>query len=147
MDIPKLVIISLIAGISAQLIKFIIEGVKGEFTWTSIREYGGMPSAHTAFVVSLTTAIGLSEGWRSPAFAISFIFSLLIIRDAIGLRRFLGQHGKVLNVLLREHPSDLKDQPKMIERIGHTPLQALVGGIIGFVLAWGLWYWLPDRWF
>lgn len=143
MPIPKLVLIALISGLLTQSIKFIILMFRGNFRWSSLQEYGGMPSAHTAFVVSLSTVVGLHEGFDSAAFAISFIFSLLIIRDAIGLRQFLSQHGRVLNMLIKDLPDDIeaKYPTNLVERVGHTPLQAFVGGVIGLVLALGLYRW------
>lgn len=92
-----------------------------------------MPSAHTAFVAALTTAVGVSEGIDSAAFAISFILSIIIVRDAIGFRRYLGTHGRVINMLMRELPEgeDLKYPLRLRERVGHTPLEALVGTLVG----------------
>lgn len=143
MEIPKLLIISLSAGLLTQLTKFIIQISRHEFRWSSIREYGGMPSAHTAFVVSLSTVVALSEGLNSAAFAIAAIFSLLIIRDAIGLRQFISQHGKILNMLIKDLPDDAEEKypGRIEERFGHTPLQAAVGGLMGFGIALGLWHW------
>lgn len=143
MEVPKLVLIALISGLLTQLIKFIIQALRGEFRWSSLQEYGGMPSAHTAFVVSLSTVVGMHEGIESAAFAVSAIFSLLIIRDAIGLRQFLGRHARVINMLVKDLPDDIeaKYPAHLIERIGHTPLQAIVGGIIGLVLGLTLYSW------
>lgn len=148
MIIPKLVIIPLIAGTLTQGIKFIIQLFRGELRWKTLQEYGGMPSAHTAFVVSLTTILGIQEGIASPGFAVSFIFALLIIRDAIGMRQFLGQHARVLNMLVRELPlkEEKKFPPSIVERLGHTPWQAFVGGVIGLVVALLLNAWLPATW-
>lgn len=148
MVVPILVVIPIIAGLLTQLIKFIIQAIKGEFRWSTLQEYGGMPSAHTAFVVSLDTILWLHEGWDSPAFAVAVIFSLLIIRDAIGLRQFLGQHGRILNMLIKELPDteERKFPGQLVERLGHTPLQAIVGGIVGFVVAVGLFAIIPASW-
>ncbi|MBI3572598.1 MAG: divergent PAP2 family protein [Candidatus Kerfeldbacteria bacterium] len=145
MVIPKLVLIPLAAGLVTQTIKFILQATRGELRWSSLQEYGGMPSAHTAFVVSLTTVVALDQGLNSAAFAVCFIFSLLIIRDAIGLRQFLGQHGRILNMLIRELPDreEQKFPQHLVERLGHSPLQAIVGGLLGLVIGWGLYFWLP----
>ncbi|MBI5467134.1 MAG: divergent PAP2 family protein [Candidatus Kerfeldbacteria bacterium] len=145
---PKLLIIPLLAGVGTQVIKFLLQAVRGELRWSTLQEYGGMPSAHTAFVVSLTTVVGLHDGWQSTSFAISTIFSLLIVRDAIGFRQFLGQHGRILNVLIRELPQrQEREVPiQLVERLGHTPLQAIVGGIIGLVVGLLLYQWLPASW-
>lgn len=146
MNIPSLVIIPLAAGLLTQLTKFTIQALRGEFRLSLIQEYGGMPSAHTAFVVSLTTAIGLELGVTSAPFAVSFIFSLLTIRDAIGLRQYLSQHGRILNMLIKDLPDPIeaKYPRNLAERFGHTPLQALVGGLIGFIVALALNQWLPS---
>jgi acid phosphatase family membrane protein YuiD len=137
MSIPYLVLIPVTCVVTTQLLKFIIQAVKGELRWSNLQEYGGMPSAHTAFVVSLTTVVGLHEGFDSAAFAVAVVFSLLIIRDAIGLRQYLSQHGKILNMLIKDLPDDMevKYPHKLAERLGHTPWQATVGGTIGFLMA------------
>ncbi len=144
MTIPYLVIIPLIAVAVTQFLKFIIAAARGEFDLKNLLAYGGMPSAHTAFVVSVTTVVGLSEGLASAAFAVSFVFGLLIIRDAIGLRQFLSQHGRVLNMLIKDLPDDIeaKYPHALAERLGHTPLQATIGGLIGITIAIGLYQFL-----
>ncbi len=107
-----------------------------------LNSYGGMPSAHTAFVSSLTTGVGISEGLDSAAFAVAFILSLIIARDAIGFRRYLGTHGRVINMLMRELPDgeELKYPPQVRERVGHTPLEALVGAIVGVGITFLFYY-------
>lgn len=135
--------IPLVAVAVAQIAKFIIGGRRGQFRIKDLLAYGGMPSAHTAFVVSLGTATGLQEGWDSPAFAIAVVFGLLIIRDAVGLRQLLGEHGRILNMLIVDLPDDIeaKYPHGLLERVGHTPLQATVGGIIGLILGYVLHVW------
>jgi len=89
-------------------------------------------------MTSLATTAALTQGVASPYFAISFILAVLIIRDAIGLRRYLGQHAHMLNVMVKELKSDdvlEKPYPHVLEKIGHTPIQVLVGGILGICLS------------
>ncbi len=125
----------IVAFCLAQGIKVLLKTKKGKkFHWHDIFAYSDMPSGHTATVVSLVTIMLLKKGLNSPEFAISFVFMMIVITDAIGLRNYLGQHGKALNVLVK----DLKDDdfldnsyPKQLERIGHTPLQVLIGALIG----------------
>lgn len=134
---PKFLLIPIIAGLATQLFKVLLDSSRGAWRWSTILEYGGMPSGHTALVVALTTVIGLNEGVTSAAFAISLIFSLIVIRDAIGLRQFIGLHGRTLKMLIKELPDEeeKKFPDNLAERFGHTPTQAVVGGLIGFGLA------------
>jgi len=129
-------LIPVAAGLIAQIIKFFIKSNRQKFNFKGLTAYSGMPSGHSALVVSLLTIIGLTEGVDTPFFAIAFILATVVIRDALGIRRYLGEHGKILNILVR----DLKDDnvleqkyPHLLERIGHTPLQVAVGGLIGFI--------------
>jgi len=134
------------AGI-AQVIKISIRQrgqrqfrIKDFFKFT----YSGMPSGHTALITATVTIIGLVQGFSSPAFAFSFVIAMVIINDAVRLRNYLGQHGEILNVLVK----DLKDDnvldekyPRLLENIGHTPKQVLVGSLIG-VFTGILMYWI-----
>lgn len=128
----------LLSGLIAQSIKFILKMNNEKFSLKNILTYAGMPSGHSAMVISLATITGLKIGWDSPVFAISFIFALVIIRDALGLRRFLGEQGKILNTLVQDLSEDkMLDEkyPHLIERTGHTPAQVIVGSIIGFLVS------------
>lgn len=134
---PKLILIPLIVGLISFGLKIIIKAIKGTFTWELSSTYGGMPSIHTAFVVSLTTVVALYEGIFSAIFAVTAIFSLIIIRDAVGYRRYLGIHSQVLNNIIQElpHKERVKFPPRLQEQLGHTPWQALIGALIGFIIS------------
>jgi len=130
-----IVILPIASAILAQIIKQFTGGDK--FKARGFLSYSGMPSGHSAIVISLATIIGLQQGLSSPAFAISLVLALIIITDAIGLRSYLGEHGKILNVLVKDLREDkLLDAkyPKLLERIGHTPIQAIFGSLLGFVV-------------
>ncbi len=131
-------ILPLIAIIVAQGAKFFIKSNHQSMTWKAFMAYSGMPSGHSSFVVSLSTIIALKEGLNSPLFAISFVLAVVVLRDAMGIRNYLGQHGKILNVLVKDLKNDIvldEKYPKLLERIGHTPLQVLVGSLIGFSIS------------
>ena len=134
-----LVLISpIIAFIIAQGTKAIIRSTKRKLEFKDIFSYSDMPSGHTAVVISLITIVGLKHGLDSSFFAIAFVFALIVIVDAIGLRNYLGQHGKTLNVLLKDLNEDSFldfSYPKLLEKIGHTPAQVLVGAIVGFLVS------------
>jgi uncharacterized protein len=99
-------------------------------------ETGGMPSSHAASVSSLTTCVGLREGVGSVLFGVVLFFSLIVIYDAAGLRRAAGRQASLLNRILYEH-IQLPGQPheRLRELLGHTPIEVLVGAIIGFLFS------------
>ena len=126
----------IVAFILAQGLKVIIRSFKKKITLHDIFAYSDMPSGHTSVVTSVAAIIGLKLGLDSPTFAVAFVFATIVIVDAIGLRNYLGQHGKTLNILVRDlKEDDFLDNyyPKLLEKIGHTPLQVIAGATIGIV--------------
>lgn len=122
------------AFIIAQGIKIFLRSKKRKVTWHDIFSYSDMPSGHTAVVISMVTILGLKIGVDSPIFAATFVYAVIVITDAVGLRNYLGQHGKTLNILVKDLKEDEfldRTYPKLLEKIGHTPLQVLIGGLIG----------------
>ncbi len=106
--------------------------------------YAGMPSGHSALMISLLTITGLTQGINSPIFAACTVFAIVVINDAVRLRRYLGQHGRILNVLVKDlKDDDVLDQryPKMLENIGHRFSEVLIGSLLGACTAL-LAYWL-----
>jgi uncharacterized protein len=100
--------------------------------------YAGMPSGHSAFVISLVTIIGLVETVSSGLFALSLAFAVIIINDALKLRMYLGQQGGVINILVKDLRDDQfldEKYPKMKDRIGHTIKEVIAGSILGIIVA------------
>ena len=89
-----------------------------------------MPSSHSAFVIALAMIIYLEEG-TTAAFAISLVFAMIVIRDAFGVRRSVGNEGKAIEKLFKMHHVD----SKFHYALGHTPKQVFVGSLIGFVVS------------
>lgn len=134
-----ILILPLAAGFIAQIIKFFIKSNKQTIRLKNMIAYSGMPSGHSAITISLLTIVGLEEGLASPLFAMSAILALIVIRDALGIRKYLGQHGKVLNILVKDLEDDkLVDEqyPHLLENIGHTPIQVVAGSILGFLVSY-----------
>ncbi|MBE6647001.1 MAG: divergent PAP2 family protein [Ruminococcaceae bacterium] len=103
---------------------------------------GGMPSSHTAAVCALLCACGLKFGVGSGEFAISFILAMIVIRDAMGMRRQVGEHAKALNMIFKEF-AEAKNDPKLTQKAfgelaGHTPLQVFAGALVGAVVAFSM---------
>jgi hypothetical protein len=95
-------------------------------------ETGGMPSSHAASVAALTTSVGLRDGFSSTLFCVTLYFSLVVMYDAAGLRRAAGRHAAVLNRLIDEHFRHPEAQTqRLMELLGHTPLEVLVGALLG----------------
>ena len=100
---------------------------------------GGMPSSHAALVGSLTTSIAFVEGIHSNLFIFSFWFSLVVLRDAMGVRRSAGLLAKALNSLGRQAVEKAGIDFHAVKEIqGHTPLEVLVGVFLGIFIAAGL---------
>jgi acid phosphatase family membrane protein YuiD len=126
----------IVAFVLAQGSKVILRSFKRKITWHDLFSYSDMPSGHTAVVVSLVTILALGLGLESPIFATAFVYAMIVITDAIGLRNYLGQHGKTLNILVKDLKEDEfldRSYPKQLEKIGHTPLQVLIGALIGII--------------
>jgi uncharacterized protein len=98
---------------------------------------GGMPSAHSAFVTALTVGIGLSSGFASEIFAVSCVFSIITIYDAMRLRGAVAHHARILTALAARHPD--VDTGAINLRIGHTPREILAGIIVGAGLVLAAW--------
>jgi len=127
----KIILALLFAGFGTQLIKILVFWFKHKrLTLHDLIVSGGMPSSHSAFVISLATMIYLVEG-SSTAFAVSLVFAIIVIRDAFGVRRSVGEEGNVLLEVLKK----LKIKKRIHYSLGHTPLQVLVGSLIGFVVS------------
>jgi len=99
-------------------------------------ETGGMPSSHAASVCALSTCVGLREGIGSVLFQVVLFFSLIVMYDAAGLRRAAGRQATLLNRILHEH-IQLPGPPheRLRELLGHTPIEVLVGAVIGVLFS------------
>ena len=132
----KFIYVPLLTWFGIQLFKVIWDLVTTKkFNFKRILGAGGMPSSHSAVVVSLATLIGRDSGFGSSIFALSVIFAFVVMYDAAGVRRAAGKQAKLLNQLI-ETPglSGLQVSEKLVEVLGHTPFQVFVGAIIGIIV-------------
>ena len=137
--------VALISWLSAQVLKTI-------FTFIATKKLnlermvgaGGMPSAHSALVCSLTVAIARTVGVSSPEFALAFMVACVVMYDAMGVRRSAGEQAKVLNKIIFtwEKSQDAPDEDEddmfkkdLKESLGHTPLEVLGGALLGILVA------------
>ena len=99
---------------------------------------GGMPSSHSSTVCALATSTCLQFGSNSFEFAIAAFFAIVVMYDAIGVRRETGIQAKVLNEMMdlfSHMGKDVSMEEKLKEFVGHTPLQVLAGAILGMAIA------------
>lgn len=128
----RIILTILFAGFGAQLVKLIVYWFRHHtLHWRDLIVTGGMPSSHSAFVVALASSIYLEEG-TSTAFAISLVLAFIVVRDAFGVRRTVGEEGILLTKILKK----LRLKRETHIALGHTPLQVLIGSLIGFLAAW-----------
>jgi hypothetical protein len=135
----EVLFISLTVPLLAQTIKFTLHLLFDKkidlrlFTTT-----GGMPSAHSASVVGLSTAVGLIRGFDSIEFAIALGYALIVMYDAAGVRRAAGKQAACLNRILEDfYKHEIQEiGGKLKELLGHTPLQVFWGAILGVVYAY-----------
>jgi len=102
-----------------------------------LAETGGMPSSHAAIVMGMTAAVGKHAGLSSAPFAVALIFSFVVMYDAAGLRRAAGRQAAILNRLVEDlvHMRGMQEQ-KLRELLGHTPVEVVVGALLGIVVGW-----------
>ena len=114
---------------------------------------GGMPSGHAAFVTALTVSVGLSSGFRSEAFALAFVFSMIIVYDILRIRSVVQRHSEMLDRIVAAGPAaDREGAPgagleatrlsslfALPRRIGHTPAEVAVGVVVGAAFAAAAW--------
>jgi acid phosphatase family membrane protein YuiD len=128
----------------AQIIKLPVEYVRTrDWNWALLFRAGGMPSSHSALVAAAAHGIGLTVGFDSPFFAGAVVLAVIVIYDATGIRRQAGLHAEVINAMIDDlvegHPLR---QEQLREVLGHSPMEAIVGMLMGVVLAQLLVPWL-----
>ena len=132
------------AAIVAQLLKFIGHVItKKKVDFQVLATTGGMPSAHTAGVVSLSTTVGIICGFDSVEFAIAIGYALVVMYDAAGLRRSTGKIAACLNKIRDDfYVHGQMPAERLKELLGHTPLEVFVGALLGIYMAFMNHYYL-----
>ncbi len=123
----------------AQILKTIIHtALTKSFVAERMIGSGGMPSSHSATVCALATSTCFQYGSDSFEFAIAAFFAIVVMYDAIGVRRETGIQAKVINEMIELFSNMGKGvsmEDKLKEFVGHTPLQVLAGAILGIAIA------------
>ena len=127
-------LVPILVGVATEAIKFANYCRKHGWDLRYSITYGHMPSAHTAFVLSLVTTVALIEGFSSAEFAIALSLAIIVVFDALRLRVYMGEHAQFLNSLAKELKLDESKYPRLKERVGHKPEEVAVGGLVGILL-------------
>ena len=145
MDITKFVntgyealFVALTVPLIAQTIKFTLHLIfDKKIDFRLFTTTGGMPSAHSAFVVGLSTTVGLICGFDSIVFAIALVNALVVMYDAAGVRRAAGRQAACLNRILDDfYKHEIQEiGGKLKELLGHTPFEVFVGALLGAYIA------------
>ncbi len=138
----RILVAALVAWAIAQAVKAILYTiVNREFKFERLVGSGGMPSSHAATVCAMTTAVAMQFGLGSFEFAISFVLTSVVLHDARGVRQEAGKQAvtitAILDHLIKEGTIIELPEWELKELIGHTPLQVLIGSIMGIGI--GLW--------
>lgn len=139
---------AVVGNLAAQAAKAIVQGVtQRSLSPDVLFASGGMPSSHSSTVAALTVAIGLTEGFDSSVFALSFIFMSVVAYDAMGVRLAAGRHAAALNILMDElaklrelAASNDPNRGRLViqrfrERIGHSVGEVFTGLGFGALIA------------
>lgn len=129
-DISPYLITIFVAWFGTHIIKYVIALIKNEKRGFRSHLFisGGMPSSHSATVVSVAVIIALRDGVESGLFGLAVLVALIVMYDAVKVRRSSGEQGLALRQLIREQKSDIK-LPRAAQ--GHTPVEVVVGAFVG----------------
>ena len=133
---------AMVGWVLAQVLKVPIDSLREHrWNWALFFAAGGMPSSHSALVTSTAAAVGLYIGFDSPVFAVAVALAMVVVYDATGVRRQAGKQAEKINILVEEllkgHPIN---EEHLREAIGHTPLEAMGGVLLGLLAAVGMWF-------
>lgn len=135
----KIFISAALGWLVAQILKTLIHLIlTKKFVAERMVGSGGMPSSHSATVCALATATGIQYGGSGFEFAVTVMLAIIVMYDAMGVRRETGKQGQVLNEMLEVFTNmgkNISPEAKLKEFVGHTPLQVLMGAILGIVIA------------
>ena len=129
----RILVAAFLAWAVAQVSKTTIELFRHrKLNFSRLVSAGGMPSSHSALVTGLATATGRVAGVNSPAFAIAVVLASIVMYDAAGVRRAVSIQARILNQMLDEmYQGSPMAEKRLRELIGHTPIQVLVGALLG----------------
>lgn len=135
----KILISSVLGWLVAQILKTLIHlYFNKNFDPERLVGSGGMPSSHSSTVCALAASSGLIYGLGSFEFAVTTMLAIIVMYDAMGVRRETGIQAKILNEMIdifNNMNQKVSATDKLKELVGHTPLQVLAGAVLGIIIA------------
>ena len=133
----RILIAGALGWLTAQVLKTIIFAITNHgLNWSRLVGDGGMPSGHSATVTAIAVSCGMELGFDSPIFAVACFMAIIVMHDAMGVRRETGKQSQVLNHLVEVvYAKNLTPEEKLTEFVGHTPLQVFFGFLLGLCIA------------
>ncbi len=134
----NIVLVSAFFGwLIAQVIKTILYViVNKEFNIERLTGDGGMPSSHSSTVMATVISTGITYGVGGYQFALAFVLAIIVMHDAMGVRRETGKQAKVINNMMElfQDMGKMTVEDSLKEFVGHTPLQVLMGATLGSII-------------
>lgn len=132
----RLLWVTLLAWFIAQALKVLFTLIVDKrFNVLRFVGSGGMPSSHSAFVMSLATGMGKIYGWDSPFFTFALVFAFVVMYDAAGVRYAVGKQAIILNEIMKDYQKDRKmSEAQLKELVGHTPIEVFAGAVLGVLV-------------
>ena len=133
--------LAILAWAAAQLLKLLVTLITDRrWDWKHILSSGGMPSSHSSCVCACASSIAYLYGWGSPLFALAAVLAAVVMYDAFNVRRETGEQARILNYIMENWPQMKPEEifdKALKELVGHTPLQVLMGALLGIAVGWG----------
>jgi len=115
-----------------------------KWNWAILYSPGGFPSSHSCLITATTLSIGLFDGFNSPVFGLAVAMSMIVVYDAVSVRRQAGLQAKMINEIVRMiFAGQPIPQKQLREVLGHTPVEAFAGVILGILIALAVWVLFP----
>ncbi len=137
-----------ITSILAQILKLPLEYIRSkEWDWSLLFSTGGMPSSHSAVVTAAAAGVGHYEGFDTPLFGLAFAIATVVIYDATNIRRQAGFHAHQINRIIKEifieKVKPAEEFEELREVLGHSPVEAFGGVLLGILVSIVIWYCWP----
>ena len=115
-----------------------------KWNWAILYSPGGFPSSHSCLITATTLSIGLFDGFNSPVFGLAVAMSMIVVYDAVSVRRQAGLQAKMINEIVRMiFAGQPISQKQLREVLGHTPVEAFAGIFLGILIALAVWVLFP----